>query len=169
MFRAILARAVQFAKPQTKGKPPLKFPVTLRLKYPSWDVPGSAEFSSAEEIKTFLSTPNQFLIDPVTGDMIRPSQVAKINPNIVYDVGGSGLPYREKGLTKEQVWDAVFERETALVLKEALEVEDPNLKELPRVVKGVAGEDVNEWEGIYQLSDGSVVFLEAKFQMSEVS
>ena len=53
MFRAILARVVHFA--QTKPKPtPLKFPVALRLKYPSWDVPGSAEFSSAEEIPHLL-------------------------------------------------------------------------------------------------------------------
>jgi hypothetical protein len=169
MFRAIFARAVHSVIPQTKVKPLLKFPVTLRLKYPSWDVTASAEFSSAEEITAFLSTPKQFLIDPVTGDLIRPSQVAKIDPNIVYDVGGSGMPYREKGLSREQVWDAVFERKTAFVLKEGLEAEDSNLIELPRVIKGAAKEDVSEWEGVYQLSDGSVVFLEAKYRMSEVS
>ena len=55
--------------------------------------------------------------------------------------------------------------------KKALKEEDPNFIELPQVINGAAGksQDVNEWKGIYQLSDGSVVFLETKFLMSEVS
>jgi hypothetical protein len=73
-------------------------------------------------------------------------------------------------LSREQVWDMVFERKTALALKEDLEVEDPNIiAELPQVIRHATGEDVSKWEGIYQLSNGSVVFLEAQYRMSEVS
>ena len=146
-----------------------KFPVTLRLQYPSWDMPGLAEFSSAEDITAFLSTPKQFLIEPITGQIIRPHQVDKIDPDVIYDVAGSGLPYREKGLSREQVWDRVFERKTALALKETLENEDPKVTRLPRVIKDEAGKDVSEWEALYQLSDGGIVFLETKYGMSKVS
>ena len=48
----------------------------------------------------------------------------KIDPDIIYDVAGSGLPYCEKVLMREQVWDKVFERKTTLALKEVLEEED---------------------------------------------
>lgn len=132
-------------------------------------MPCLAEFSSAKEITAFLSTPKQFLIDPITGKIIRPDQVDKINPEVIYDVAGSGLPYREKGLSREQVWDRVFEGKTALALKETLENDDPKLMKLPRVIKDEAGKYVSEWEGLYQLSDGGIVFLETKFRMSKVS
>ena len=128
-----------------------------------------AEFASAEDITAFLSTPKQFLIEPITGQIIRPHQVDKIDPDVIYDVAGSGLPYREKGLSREQVWDRVFERKTALALKETLENEDPKVMKLPRVIKDEAGQYVSEWEALYQLSDGGIVFLETKYGMSKVS
>jgi hypothetical protein len=43
------------------------------------------------------------------------------------------------------VWDTVFERMTALALKEVLEEEDPNSLELPPVIKNAEGKDVSEW------------------------
>ena len=49
------------------------------------------------------------------------------DPNIIYEVAGSGLPYREEASTREQVWDTVFERKSALTLKESLEREDPKV------------------------------------------
>ena len=73
-----------------------KFPVTLRLQYPSHEKPGSAEFSSGQDITDFLSTQKQFLLEPITGKIIRPNQVDKIDPNVTYDVLGSGIAYREK-------------------------------------------------------------------------
>ena len=82
----------------------------------------------------------------------------KVDPKIIYFVAGSGLLYGERGLTRE-VWDRVFERKTALALKEVLEEEDPKAIELPRVIKNEAGKDISEWEAIYQLSDGCIVFL----------
>jgi hypothetical protein len=168
IFRAISTSAVRYAK--AKPTSLIKtFPVTLRLLYPTWDKPASHEFSSAKEITAFLSEPKQFLMDPETGQAIRPDQVDKIDPNVIYDVAGSGLPYREKGLTREQVWDKVFERKTALILKEALEEEDPKVVELLRVIKNAAGKDVSEWEALFQLSDGCFVFLETKYRMSKVS
>jgi len=139
MFRAILAGA---AKP----KPPLKFPVTLRLKFPPWDVPGSVEFSSAEEITAFLSEPKQFLIDPVTGNIIRPSQVAKIDPSIIYDVAGSGLPYREKRSMREQVWDR---EEDGPCFESNFGSRRPEPHRIAKS-KDTTGKDVSEWEGIYQ-------------------
>lgn len=167
-FRAISTSAARYAHAKTT---PLikKFPVTLHLLYPTWDQPASHEFSSAKEITTFLSEPKQFLMDPETGQAIRPHQINKIDPNIIYDVVGSGLPYCKKGLTREQVWDKVFERKAALALKEVLREEDPKAIELPKVIKNAAGKDVSEWEALYQLSDGCIVFLEAKYRMSKVS
>jgi hypothetical protein len=148
-----------------------KYPVTLSLLYPSWTRPALHEFSSAKEITDFLS-PKQFLYDPATGHSIRANQVEKIDPSIIYEVAGSGLPYREpeKGSTlREQVWDTVFEKKSALALKESLEKEDPKVIALPRVIKKGEGKAVGEWEAIYELSDGCIVFLESKYRMSKVS
>ena len=166
--RTIYTSAICSARPRTT---PFikKFPVTLRLQYPSLDAPGLAEFSSAEDITAFLSTAKQFLIEPITGQMIRPHQVDKIDPDVIYDVVGSGLPYCEKGLSREQERDRVFKRNAALALKEALENEDPKVMKLPRLIKAEAGRHVNDWEALYRLSDGGFVFLETKYSMSKVS
>ena len=110
----------------------------------------SHEFYSAEAITKFLSEPKQFLLDPETGYAIHSDQVEKIDPNVIYEVAGSGLPYPEKGVPRDQVWDMVFEKKTAFALKKVLEEEDPKVKELPRVIKNGEGNAVSEWEGIYQ-------------------
>ena len=168
LFRKIYTSTICSAWARTR--PFIKnYPVTLHLQYPSWDKPCLAEFSSAEEITTFLLTHKQFLVEPITGQLIRPHQVDKIDPDIIYDVAGSGLPYREKGLSREQVRVQVFERKAVLALKDTLENEDPNVMSLPRVIKDKAGRDVSKWEAVYQLSEGSVVFLETKYSMSKVS
>ena len=164
LFRAIYTSAICSAR--AKPKPFIKkFPVTLRLQYPSLDAPGLAEFSSAEDITAFLSTAKQFLIEPITGQMIRPHQVDKIDPDVVYDVIGFGLPYCEKGLSREQERDRVFKRNAALALKEALENEDSKVMKLPRLIKDEAGRHVSDWEALYRLSDGGFVFLETKYSI----
>ena len=172
-FRAIFTTAARYARP--KPTPLIKnYPVTLRLRHPSFDdiKPTIQEFDSAELIETFLSEKKQFLIDMRTGQVIRPDQVHKIDPNIIYNIAGSGLIYREKpeGLSREQVWDRDFAERTAIILKETLEAEDPNLKELSKVVRDPATrQDISEWEIILQGSDGSITFLETKYRMSKVS
>ena len=58
-FRAISTSAVLYAR----AKPILlikKFPVTLRLLYPSWSIPALHQFSSAEEITEFFQNRNNF-------------------------------------------------------------------------------------------------------------
>lgn len=79
------------------------------------------------------------------------------------------MPYRENRLSHEQVWDKIFKPKTAMVLKNVLEKEDPVVVELPRVIQDSQGKDMNEWEAVYKLSDGCLVFLEAKYRMSKVS
>lgn len=167
-FRAISTSAARYANKSTKTPLIKKYPVTLHLVYPSWDLPTIHRFDSPKEIKTFLSDPKQFLVDTKTGIAIHPYQIHLIDPNITYDVAGSGLPYHEKGLTRDQVWDKVFERKTAITLKEALEVDDQKLVELPRVRDPATGLDVGEWEVIFQATDGSIIFLETKYRMSKV-
>ena len=166
-FREICTTAIRSARPRTT---PFikKFPVTLRFQYPSWETPALLEFSSAQDITDFLSTPKQFLYEPLTGKAIRPNQVDRIDPDLTHEVAGSGLPYREKGLSRDQVWDRDFEMKTELALKDMLEKKDLKVTELPRVIKGRTGKDISEWQAVYQLSDGGVVFLETKFRMSKV-
>src|SRR6266571_2128602 len=97
---AISTSAVHYAR--AKPTPLIKkFPVTLHLLYPAWSKATSHEFYSPEAITRFLE-PKQFLVDPETGHAIYADQVEKIDPNIMYEVAGSGMPYREKGLTREQ-------------------------------------------------------------------
>jgi hypothetical protein len=69
--------------------------VTLRLQHPSWDKPLLADFYSPEDITSFLST-QRFLVEPVTGQIIRPHEVDKIDPDVTYDVAGFYLSYCEK-------------------------------------------------------------------------
>ena len=162
--RAIFTSATRFGRPRKK-------PITLNLLYPPWDFPISQTFKDEKDLADFLKQPPQkFLVDPETNIGLRHSDVKQINPNIIYDVAGSGMPYREKGLSREQVWDKVFEAKSAAALKNALEKEDSDLVlELPRVIKDAKGKDISEWEAVYQLSDGCIVFLEAKYRMSRVS
>ena len=108
-------------------------------------------------------------MDPLSNKPIRINQVERINPDRVYDLIGVGFTYHQKGLSREQVVDKVFEEKAALALKEILKKEDPGIVELPRVVQDKAGKDVGEWEAIFKSSDGCIIFLEAKFRMSMVS
>ena len=165
--RAIFTSATRFGRKKLE-------PITLNINYPSWDLPISHTFKDEKDLADFLKRPPpKFLLDPETNKAIRYNDGKKINPYIIYNIfTESGMPYhivphRGKGLSREQVWDKVFEAKTAAVLKNALG--DPGLVELPRVVKDAQGKDVSEWEAVYQLSDGCVVFLEAKYRMSRVS
>lgn len=158
--RAISTSATRFGR---KSKS-----FTLNILYPHWDTPISHTFKDEKDLADFLKQPPQFLRDPETNKSIRHNNVKQINPNIIYDIAGSGIPYREKGLSQEQIWDKVFEGKTATALKNVLEKEGL-VVELPRVVKDVQGKDVSEWEAVYQLADGCVVFLEAKYRMSKVN
>jgi hypothetical protein len=178
-FRAISRFSTSATRHATKPTLPTplikKYPVYLHLIYPSWDTsfPTIHQFGSAKEIKTFLSDPIQFLVDSKTGNAIRHDQIHMIDPNIIYDVAGSGLPDRMEGnLKRDQVRDKVFKRKAAMALREALQAEDQKLIELSRVVKDPAtGLNVDEWEVIFQGSDGSIIFLETQslaYQMSKV-
>jgi hypothetical protein len=60
---------------------------------------------------------------------------------------------------REQVWDWVFERKTALAVKEALEKEDPKVTKLLWVVRDNAGKDIGEWEALQCESDLHVKWL----------
>lgn len=157
----------------TKTPPPSiikKYPVILNFLYPSWEIPAIHRFYSEQDIEMFLSERKQFLFDPITGDAIRRNEIHRIDPNITYEVAGSGLPYRPKFLKRDQVWDKIFERKTAAALKEALDAEGEKFIELSRVVKDPAtGQDVGEWEVILKTSDGTLIFLETKYRMSKVS
>jgi hypothetical protein len=57
---------------------------------------------------------------------------------------------------REQVWDWVFERKTALAVKESLEKEDPKVMKLLWVVRDNAGK---EWEALQCESDLHVEWL----------
>jgi hypothetical protein len=111
--------------------------------------------------------PKHFLVDS-SGNSIYYWQVEKINPNIVYWIVGPGLSVWEKGLLRDQVWDKVFERKAFLAVKDVLEESDPGVMELPGVIVDDQGKDIAEWEGIFQMSDGCTVFLEAKYCMTIV-
>jgi len=67
------------------------------------------------DIKEWLK-PKHFLVDS-SGNSIYYPHVEKINLNIVYRIVGPGLSVREKGLSREQVWDKVFERKAFLAVK----------------------------------------------------
>jgi hypothetical protein len=113
--------------------------------------------------------PEHFLVDS-SGNAIYHGSVEKINPDVVYRIIGPGLNASERGLSMEQVWDLkVFERKAFLAVKSALEKTDPGVTELSRVLLDDQGKDVAEWEGIFQMSDGCIVFLEAKYRMTLVS
>jgi hypothetical protein len=159
-------------KPQNRTVPtPIiqDYPVTLRLKYPTWDLPLINSFDSAQQIEDFLGS-KQFLVDTKTNHAIRRHQIYKIDPKVTYEVAGSGLPFRsEGGMTREQMWDKVLEEKTAAALKDAQEKEG-GFVELPRVVKDpVTGLDTAEWESILKDNDGIIIFLGTKYRMSKVS
>jgi hypothetical protein len=108
-------------------------------------------------------------VDPLSKTPIKIDQVERINPDRAYDLVGTGFVYRQKGLSRAQAVDKVFDKKAALALRELLKKEDPGVVELSRVIQDKAGMDVAEWEAIFESSDGCVIFLEAKLRMSLVS
>jgi hypothetical protein len=120
-------------------------------------------------IQDFLRPEGRFLVDPLSKTPIKIDQVERINPNRAYDLVGTGFVYRQKGLSRVQAVDKVFDKKAALALRELLKKEDPGVVELSRVIQDKAGMDVAEWEAIFESSDGCVIFLEAKLRMSLVS
>ena len=148
--------------------------ITLNVVYPYWDIPISHTFRDEKDLADFLKQPpQQFLRDPDTNKALRHTDVKQVNPNIIYDIAGSGLMImssREKRLSREQVWDKIYEEKTSKALKYVLEKEDPGVVlELPKVVKDGQGKMVSKWEAVYQLPHGCVVFLDARYRMSKVS
>src|SRR5882762_5128289 len=139
--RAISTSAVRYGRKSQS--------ITLNLLYPYWI---SHTFENEKEVATFLKQSPQFLRDPETNKAIRHNDVKQINPNVIYDIAGSGMPYREKGLSHEQVWDKVFEAKTAMALKDVLEKEGSVVVEMPRVIKDSQKKDVSKWEVVYKLS-----------------
>jgi hypothetical protein len=159
--RAISTSAIRYGRKSQS--------ITLNILYPYWDMPISHTFKNVKAVAAFLKKPPQFLLDPDTGKAIRHEDVKQIDPNVIYDIIGSGMPYREKRLSREQVWDKVFEAKTAMALRDVLEKEGSVVVEIPRVIQDSQRKDVNEWEAVYKLSDGCLVFLEAQYRMSKVS
>ena len=167
LLRQIYTSAIRYSR---KSTPAIKkFPITLQICLPPYNNrPLPFDFASFNDIEKFLQ-PNRFFVDPLSDKPIMIDQVERLNPDRVYDLVGAGFTYRQKGLSREQVVDKVFEEKAALALKEILKKEDPGIVELPRVVRDKAGKDVGEWEAIFKSSDGCIIFLEAKFRMSTVS
>jgi hypothetical protein len=141
LSRAISTSAIRYGRKSQS--------ITLNIVYPYWDTPTSHTFKNKKDLADFLKQPPQFLRDPETGKAIRHGNVNQVDPSVIYDIVGSGIPYRKKGLSQEQVWDKVFEVKTATALKSVLEKDDPGVVELPRVVQDLQGKDVNEWEAVY--------------------
>jgi hypothetical protein len=164
-FRSICTTAVRHSR--ISGPIIKKFPVTLRISLPDFDHLTSHRFTSFDNIADFLA-PKNFLVDPL-GNAIHIDQLEDIDPSVVYYLVGPGWTHRQKGLSRDQVVDRVFEQKAAFALRAILEKEDPGFTELPRVIKDKDGVAIAEWEAVFQSSDGCVIFLEAKFRMSLVS
>jgi hypothetical protein len=165
MFRSIYTSAVRHSsKPHAIT---IKFPVTLRISLPEYGKPVSLRFTSFDNIADFLK-PKSFFVDPSSGTTVQIDQVEDLDPGVVYDVYGPGWTHRQKGLSREQVVDRVFENKAAMALKAILQKEAGGFVELPRVIQDEKGKDVAEWEAVLELPDGCVVFLEVKFCMSMV-
>ena len=69
--------------------------ITLNLLYPYWDAPISHTFKNEKEVAAFLKQPPQFLREPNgpntwTNKAIRQNDVKQVNPNVIYDIIGSG-------------------------------------------------------------------------------
>ena len=160
-FRAISNSAVRYASKLHAIK---KFPVTLCISFPPYDEPTLVNFTSFEQIAEFLE-PKNILRHPTTGHALHATEVKKIDPGIVYDIIDTDFPFCGK---RVQVGDRFFEGKSSLALWSILKEEDPGVLRLPSVIKDKK-RDVAEWEAIFQLSDGCIVFLEAKYRMSKVS
>ena len=130
--------------------------------------PVAFKFTMFSNIKQFLQL-NHFLMDPLSNEPITIDEVERINPDRVYDLVGVGFTYCQKGFSREQGVDKVFEEKAVLALKEILKKEDPGIVELPRVVQDKEGKNIGEWEAIFESLDGCIIFLEAKFRTSMVS
>ena len=126
-------------------------------------------FKNKKEVATFLKQPPQFLWDLETDKAISHNDVKHINPNVIYDIVGSGRPYCEKGLSCEQVWDKVFKAKTAMALRDILKKEGSTVVEMLKVIEDSPKKDVSKWKVVYKLSDSCLVFLEAKYHMLKVS
>jgi hypothetical protein len=146
--RQIYTTAVCYSRKTTPST--TKFPVILQLSLPPYnDDPIPFEFSSFGAIQDFLRPEGRFLVDPLSKTPIKIDQVERINPDRAYDLVGTGFVYRQKGLSRAQAVDKVFDKKAALALRELLKKEDPGVVELSRVIQDKAGMDVAEWPKQY--------------------
>jgi hypothetical protein len=155
------------SKPHTINK----FPVTLRIVFPPGaDEPSYFDFKSFRSITNFLK-PRRLLVNTTTKEAILPHQVREIDPGILYDMVDLDYPFypRDSGRLTKQGVDRFFDGRSAFVLRRGLEKEDPGVVQLSSVIKDTNGRDVDEWEAVFLLSDGCIVFLEAKYRISKAS
>ena len=82
--------------------------ITLNIVYPYWDTPFLHSFKNEKDLTDFLKQPPQFLIDPDTGRTICHRNINWVDLSVIYDIIGSGIPYHQKGLSQEQVWEKVL-------------------------------------------------------------
>ena len=141
------------------------FHVTLHILFPHDDLVAQP-FQLFDNIQEWLK-PKHFLVDS-SGNSIYYQEVNKINLSTVYRIVGPGLSVQEKGLSRDQVWDKVFEKKVFLAVKDVLEEMDPGVTELSRVLVDDQGKDIAEWEAVFEMPDGCIIFLEAKYHMTHV-
>lgn len=169
-----LRRTIYVSAVRHFPKAAIKFPVTVNILFPHCDEPYRFEFVSYKDFSDFLE-PQSILRALSPGSKnIRARNIKDLDPTKAYEIVGPGYIYlgQERRPLKDQVWDTsrVFEEKSKLALKVKLQKDHPGLVDLPRVICDKAtGKNVAEWEAVFQLSDGSIIFLESKYRMTLVS
>jgi hypothetical protein len=151
-----------------RRSPSIKFPVTLGIIFPTLEDPEPLEFPSYDSISDFLA-PTTFLRAPRSKNIHR-GNVKDIDPTKIYEILGPGFICQKRTwLSRDDwVWDKDFEEKAKLALKVKLQKGDPGLVDLPRKIYDAEGKYITEWDAIFQLSDGCIIFLETKYRITKL-
>jgi hypothetical protein len=155
-------------------KPPQKFnhgdSISLTMIVPPSNERQVVECQTTEDLIQFIKSYNGTLAtrsENGSAKLIPYSKYSELSPSIVYDIISPFFASIEEQHQPWQTSDRAFEDKSHKALIRYVEEQQFSFRELTRVFK-VGDEPKIEWEGVFELANGEVWFLECKHCVSMV-
>jgi hypothetical protein len=144
--------------------------IMLRLIVPPSKEPQVLQCQTTEElvelVKTYEGILTEFGADRFS-KIIPRSKYFEVSPFVTYEIFSPYFTDMTDERQHRQIADKAFEDKSRQALTRYLEEQGFSFRELDRVIK-VDGKLIAEWEGVFELEDGGIWFLECAFCVSTV-
>jgi hypothetical protein len=144
--------------------------IMLTLIVPPSKEPRVLQCQTTEElvelVKTYKGTLTEFGADGFSKIIAR-SKYFEVSPFVIYEIISPYFTAMTDERQHRQIADKAFKDKSRQALTRYLEEQGFSFRELDRVIK-VDGKPIAEWEGVFELEDGGIWFLECKHCVSTV-